>query len=139
MVPPTGATIQSIYLPPGTHVRTATYAIARSSSNFDAPDEFKPERWLPSDSSLAPEGKAAFNPKASVPFLLGPYNCVGRNFALMEMRATVATLVRRYDMRLVERFDKERFDRMIEDRSVLEIEGALDVIVTRRAIVQDKS
>lgn len=74
-----------------------------------------------------------------MPFLLGPYNCVGRNFALMEMRATVATLVRRYDMRLVERFDKERFDRMIEDRSILEIEGALDVIVTRRAKVQDKS
>lgn len=73
-----------------------------------------------------------------MPFLLGPYNCVGRNFALMEMRVTVAALVRRYNMRLVEGFDTERFERMVEDRSVLEIEGALDVVVTRRKHVQDK-
>jgi hypothetical protein len=51
---------------------------------------------------------------------------------MAEMRWTVATLVTRYDMRLVEGFDKAAFEMKIEDRSLLEIEGSLDVTLERR-------
>lgn len=129
IVPPDGAKFSNIFIPPGTLVRTALYTISRSKTNFAPdPDIFRPERWI--SSLRSPE--EIFNAKASVPFILGPYHCVGRNFAMAEMRWTVARLVQRYDMRLVEGFDKKGFEESIEDRSVVEITGRLDVVIERR-------
>ena len=73
-------------------------------------------------------------PKASLPFLTGPYHCVGRNFAMQEMRYSVAALVSRYDMRLADEkgFNREEFENLVQDRSVLEIEGELRVIIKKR-------
>ena len=128
IVPPSGVTYSGVFLPGGTHVRTALYSIARLPENFSKPNEFRPERWL-ADSRGHDE---VFNAKASTPFIQGPYHCVGRNFAMAEMRWTVAVLVQQYDMRLVDRFDTIAFEKSIEDRSVLEIEGSLDITIERR-------
>jgi cytochrome P450 len=128
IVPPGGVSFSNVYLPEGTHVRTALYSIARLPSNFSEPDVFRPERWLADQRGT----NEAFNAKASIPFIQGPYHCVGRNFAMAEMRWTVATLVSRYVMRLVDGFDKAAFEEHIQDRSLLEIEGSLDVLIERR-------
>jgi cytochrome P450 len=128
IVPPGGVTIADVFIPEDTHVRTALYTIARLPVNFSDPDTFRPERWL----AAKRNPNEAFNAKASIPFIQGPYHCVGRNFAMAEMRWTVATLVARYNMRLVEGFDKAAFEASIEDRSLLEIEESLDVIIKRR-------
>lgn len=130
IVPPGGVTIADVFIPEGTHVRTALYTIARLPGNFSDPDAFRPERWLPAKRNP----NETFNAKASIPFIQGPYHCVGRNFAMAEMRWTVATLVARYNMRLVDSFDKAAFEASIEDRSLLEIEGSLAVIVDRRKL-----
>jgi cytochrome P450 len=130
IVPPSGATFSNVYIPPGTHVRTALYTIARLPANFTDPDTFRPERWLADQRGP----NEVFNAKASTPFIQGPYHCVGRNFAMAEMRWTVARLVCRYDMRLAEGFDTVAFKEEIEDRSLLEIEGALDVILEKRKL-----
>lgn len=128
IVPEGGVTYSGIFIPGGTHVRTALYTIARLPENFTDPNTFRPERWLPD--SRSPD--EIFNPKASIPFIQGPYHCVGRNFAMAEMRWTVAKILSRYDMRLVDGFDKAAFEESIEDRSVLEIESSLHVMITRR-------
>jgi cytochrome P450 len=128
IVPSGGVTFSNIYLPQGTHVRTALYTIARLATNFSDPDAFRPERWL----AKGRNPNEVFNAKASTPFIQGPYHCVGRNFAMAEMRWTVAILVARYNMRLVEGFNKVDFEAKIEDRSLLEIEGSLDVVVEKR-------
>jgi cytochrome P450 len=128
IVPPGGVTFSDIFIPEGTHVRTALYTIARLATNFSDPNAFRPERWI--TGKRDPGEK--FNAKASIPFIQGPYHCVGRNFAMAEMRWTVATLIKRYNMRLMDGFDKAGFEAMIEDRSLLEIEGSLDIIVQRR-------
>jgi cytochrome P450 family 628 len=140
VVPPDGVIIPStsgigLFIPGGTNTRTALYAIARSPDNFARPDIFDPTRWLRKEDNL----------KASMPFIAGPYHCVGRNFAMMEMRMVIAEIVRRYDMQLIK--DKgdargkvdvsfgtymERFEEQIEDRSVLEIEGELWALLSRR-------
>jgi cytochrome P450 len=130
IVPDGGVTFSGTYIPQGTHVRTALYTIARLKTNFSDPDSFRPERWL----AEKRDPNEAFNPKASTPFIQGPYHCVGRNFAMAEMRWTVATLVNRYNMRLVDGFCKDAFETKIEDRSLLEIEGSLDVIVEKRNV-----
>jgi cytochrome P450 len=128
IVPESGVRYSGIFIPGGTHVRTALYTIARLPTNFSDPDAFRPDRWLAQDRG----SEENFNAKASTPFIQGPYHCVGRNFAMAEMRWTVARLVQRYDMRLVDGFDKDAFERSIEDRSVLEIEGSLDVLIQQR-------
>jgi cytochrome P450 len=129
IVPRSGVTYGGVFIPGGTHVRTALYTIARLPENFSDPDAFHPERWL----AQARTSGENFNAKASTPFIQGPYHCVGRNFAMAEMRWTVARIVHRYDMCLIDQFDKIAFERSIEDRSVLEIEGSLDVLIQRRS------
>ncbi|KIV99877.1 uncharacterized protein PV09_08544 [Verruconis gallopava] len=128
IVPQDGVTFSDVFIPGGTHVRTALYTIARSPANFSNPEQFCPERWI----SARRGSHEAFNPKANIPFIQGPYHCVGRNFAMAEMRWTVARLVERYDMELVPGFDQLGFESCIEDRSVLEIESSLDVRVRVR-------
>ena len=142
IVPSGGVIVSNVFIPGGTNTRTAIYALSRSSSNFTDPDMFIPDRWLSKkDQSENPNDDDnqhyIFNPKASLPFLTGPYHCVGRNFAMQEMRYSVAALVSRYDMRLADEkaFDREEFENLVQDRSVLEIEGELRVIITRRGDV----
>ncbi|KAG2187650.1 hypothetical protein INT44_005340 [Umbelopsis vinacea] len=57
---------------------------------FDEPELFKPERWL--------EG---YEPAPAVdafyPFSAGSRNCIGKNFALQEMRLVIATLIKKFD------------------------------------------
>ncbi|KAF3015968.1 hypothetical protein E8E14_012832 [Neopestalotiopsis sp. 37M] len=52
---------------------------------------FKPERWLAdADHSSIPAG-------AWRPFERGPRNCIGQDFAMIELRVIIAAVVRRYD------------------------------------------
>lgn len=54
---------------------------------------------------------------------------------MQEMRFTVASLVRRYDMRFADDFYADQFEEAIEDRSLLEIERPLNVIIERRHVL----
>ena len=54
---------------------------------------------------------------------------------MQEMRYSVAAIVGRYDMRLAEEsFDAAQFESLVQDRSVLEIEGELKVLITNRKV-----
>jgi cytochrome P450 len=131
IAPEGGVTVSGVFIPGGTNTRSAIYALSRSASEFTDPDTFRPERWLASGRK---DGEL-FNAKASLPFLTGPYHCVGRNFAMQEMRYSVAAIVGRYDMRLAEEsFDAAQFESLVQDRSVLEIEGELKVLITNRKV-----
>jgi len=46
------------------------WAVTRNPKNFKDPDEFRPERWLDTESTD--------NLNASNPFLLGPRACIGQ-------------------------------------------------------------
>ena len=79
------------------------YSIHRDPRNFSKPDTFWPERWLLAaspDSASAPEG-FVHDAQAFIPFSHGPMNCVGRALGLVELRAVLCALVRRFDFRLV--------------------------------------
>ncbi|KAI8338009.1 cytochrome P450 [Chlamydoabsidia padenii] len=52
---------------------------------------FEPERWLP-DADVEPDLDAFY------PFSAGSRNCVGKNFAWMEMRLVLATLIKRFEL-----------------------------------------
>jgi cytochrome P450 len=69
------------------------YVTHRHPEFWDSPDMFDPERFLP-------ERVAARPRYAYFPFGGGPRQCIGNNFALMEIQLVLATLARRYRLRL---------------------------------------
>lgn len=62
----------SMITPVQTHVLNSQYVAAHLSKNFHNPESFAPERWL-HDPTYENDDKAA-----SVPFSLGPRNCIGK-------------------------------------------------------------
>lgn len=56
---------------------------------FASPREFQPERWLPRGSAHPP-------PPQWLPFSAGTRDCVGQNLAVLQSRATLATLLHRF-------------------------------------------
>ncbi|KAF2146894.1 uncharacterized protein K452DRAFT_242083 [Aplosporella prunicola CBS 121167] len=93
--PPAGAVIAGRWIPGRTIVSTPTWTLQRDPRNFTHPTAFLPSRWS-TYPDLCPR-KDAFNP-----FAAGTYSCVGRPLALMELRLAVASVVRKFDVRLAD-------------------------------------
>ena len=70
------------------------YVMQRDARFFPEPERFDPERWTPE----AREARPQF---AYFPFGGGPRRCIGEGFAWMEAVLLVASLARRWRMRLV--------------------------------------
>ncbi|KAK2785655.1 hypothetical protein FQN52_008343 [Onygenales sp. PD_12] len=93
LTPPAGATIAGRFVPGDTLVSTPTWVMQRDARNFPSPNEFIPERWSSSPHLIT--HREAFNP-----FNAGPYGCVGKALAWMEMRLLVGLVFRRFEVRL---------------------------------------
>ncbi|KAI9641384.1 hypothetical protein NHQ30_010186 [Ciborinia camelliae] len=91
MVNEPGMEVCGYWLPAGTLVNFAQLPAYISPTNFARPNEFIPERWLPS-STLHPHNLQIFNP-----FSLGPRDCVGKAFGLAEVRLALAKLMFHFD------------------------------------------
>ena len=110
------------------------YAVQRDERFFSPlPNTFWPERWLIAEGvEAAPAGeKLVHDPNAFTPFSFGPYNCVGKNIALAEMRQLLCHLVQRLDVRLADGADPEAYARAAQDKFIYVV-GVLPVTVTRR-------
>ncbi|HET7293404.1 MAG TPA: cytochrome P450 [Vicinamibacteria bacterium] len=83
--------VGDVVVPAGTKVAALARPPVREAANFEAPEEFRPERWLG-----APGG--AHEPSAHMPFGSGPRLCPGRTLALLEMKVVLATLYRSFDV-----------------------------------------
>ncbi|ORZ19679.1 cytochrome P450 [Absidia repens] len=81
-----------IFIPKGTVVICNLNHAQRNPSYWPNPEKFLPERWLDT-AETAPCMDAFY------PFSAGSRNCVGKQFALQEMRLTLATLVKRYEFK----------------------------------------
>ncbi|KAI1128171.1 cytochrome P450 [Nemania abortiva] len=88
-----GFELHGYYIPVGTEINVSPWTITHDEKYFSDPWEFKPERWLDPASTDVRD--------ASRPFLLGPRDCLGRNFAWMELNLVLAKMLWLYDMELV--------------------------------------
>ncbi|THY32783.1 hypothetical protein D6D01_02446 [Aureobasidium pullulans] len=79
-----GAFVGGDYIPAGTECYTSAWAITHDECYFHASFEFKPERWLDADCTDVKE--------ASQPFSRGPWGCLDKNFAYMEMCLIIAEM-----------------------------------------------
>lgn len=75
----------------GTQIVIYTYELHRDPAVFPDPEEFRPERFLPSNI----QGR---NPFAYIPFSAGHRNCIGQKFANLEMKSTISKVVRNYEL-----------------------------------------
>ncbi|KAI9597087.1 cytochrome P450 [Syncephalis fuscata] len=95
VVPPEGAEICGQFIPGGTTIVPQTYFIHRSEKYWDKAEEFIPERWL-----TTPENVQAMK-QNFMPFSIGVRACVGRSLAWVELRVSLAVIVRRFNLTFV--------------------------------------
>ncbi|MGH9742462.1 MAG: cytochrome P450 [Candidatus Acidiferrum sp.] len=81
-------------VPKGSGVSFAQWTVHRDARWYDAPLEFRPERWEGDLLKRLPRF-------AYFPFGGGPRQCIGNSFALMEMALVLATIAQKYRFRLV--------------------------------------
>ncbi|KAK1510254.1 hypothetical protein CABS01_07926 [Colletotrichum abscissum] len=83
-------------IPAGTRVTANTTVLHWDEKQWPDAEKFVPERWL-SDY----KGTAANERTAYYPFSAGSRNCIGKQFAWTELRLTLVSLLRRYDLSLM--------------------------------------
>ncbi|EFN54612.1 hypothetical protein CHLNCDRAFT_135119 [Chlorella variabilis] len=82
------------------------WTLHRDPRYWEAPEEFRPARFLPDEA-------ASHHPGAYFPFGLGPRRCVGWRFALEEGVLCLARIFQRFELRL----DAERHTGPLDLRS----------------------
>ncbi|CAG2113553.1 unnamed protein product [Medioppia subpectinata] len=82
--------LEGIYLPKGTSIVIPIWALHLDPDHFADSDDFKPERFLP-------ENLDDIKPYTYLPFSTGPRNCIGMQFAVLELKYTLVKLLCRYE------------------------------------------
>ncbi|KAK1831881.1 Tryprostatin B 6-hydroxylase [Podospora conica] len=92
VTPPGGMHVGGRFVPGDVIVQVPSYTVFRDPRCFDRPDEFIPERWTTRPELVRDRG-------VFIPFNIGPYACVGKRLALLEIRRVTAEILWRYDVR----------------------------------------
>jgi len=98
---PGGLHVDGEFLPPGTVVGTAPWAIHHSATYFPDPFVFRPERWIPTDDEESADSVSTAR-AAFCAFSLGTRGCVGKGVAYLEASLALAHLLWMYDISLGE-------------------------------------
>ena len=86
--------IGGYHVPAKMQVFMPTWVVQRDARFFDAPDEFRPERWTPDFTASLPK-------YAYFPFGGGPRVCIGNSFAMMEIVLLIAAIAQKFQLKLV--------------------------------------
>ncbi|MEO5959235.1 MAG: cytochrome P450 [Opitutaceae bacterium] len=81
--------VGGFFLPAGSAVVIAPYALHRHPGFWDRPDEFNPSRF------------AASTPPAYIPFGVGPRFCIGSEFAMLEAQLVVSMVVQAFRLETI--------------------------------------
>ncbi|XP_054154551.1 cytochrome P450 3A11-like [Oppia nitens] len=107
----------SIQLEKGTVCEIPVYAIHHDPEYYPEPDRFNPDRFMPDNRPL-------IKPYTYLPFGVGPRNCIGMRFALLEAKLALAKLVQVY-----------RFSRVGDTDVPLVYNRGRDLMQARRLVV----
>ncbi|XP_042293244.1 cytochrome P450 3A21-like [Sceloporus undulatus] len=84
--------INGIHIPKGVSVMIPPHVLHFDPEVWDNPEEFRPERF-------SKENKESINPYTYLPFGAGPRNCIGMRFALLILKAGIASLLQNFTFR----------------------------------------
>lgn len=91
--------IDGYKLTKGAIVHIFVSSLHNNETSFPEPEKFIPERFLPENSS----GR---HPYAYLPFSAGQRNCIGQKFAMLEVKTTLANILRKFEIISVDPIDK---------------------------------
>jgi cytochrome P450 len=86
--------LDGYHFPAGTMVMFSQWVMHRLPDIWEAPTEFRPERWDPVSGQKVPQW-------AYFPFGGGPRMCIGMPFAQMEAKLLLATILQHFRLQLV--------------------------------------
>lgn len=112
--PPSGVYIDSTFIPGNIQISVPPIALMTDPRYFSNPDEYIPERWLDWHEGIKDR-------RAFFPFGYGVHSCVGRQLALNEMRAVLASVVQKWDIVLGEKYDELEWKKGVRDHAVLQV------------------
>jgi len=99
VVLPGGQEVEGTLLPEGVHVGCPTWGFLRNEEYFYDPNVYRPERWIVDEKTGVTAEDVARAQSCFFPFSSGPYNCVGKNLAMLEIMVTIARTLYRMDLR----------------------------------------
>jgi cytochrome P450 len=105
----------TVSLTPQTIVSLQSYTTHRDPSAFPDGDKYDPSRWLTT------EGGTDDMKELFMPFGKGRRGCMGMNLATMEMKLAIATLFKRYTVKVSEQMKEDDMD--IIDRFAITPKG----------------
>ncbi len=90
--------IGGYHVPAGTVIAICIYTLHRHADFWEQPERFDPERFTP-------ERIAGRERYAYMPFSIGPRQCIGSGFALLEANLILACIAQHFELRLMEGID----------------------------------
>ncbi|OWF54740.1 Cytochrome P450 3A4 [Mizuhopecten yessoensis] len=81
--------VNGVRIPAGMHISIPIYSIHHDPDNWEDPEKFIPERF---------EDKDRHDPLTFLPFGYGPRNCIGMRLAQMELKMSLAKIVRTFQI-----------------------------------------
>ncbi|KAK9874653.1 hypothetical protein WA026_005476 [Henosepilachna vigintioctopunctata] len=85
-----------VHLEKDTMIVIPSFAIQRDPENYKDPERFDPERF-------SPENRKNVDPYIFLPFGIGPRNCIGSRFALLEIKSVFFYLLSHFEIVPVEK------------------------------------
>jgi cytochrome P450 family 4 len=79
-------------IPAGTTVIVGIYKLHRNPDNYENPEVFNPDNFLP-------EKTQNRHYYSFVPFSAGPRSCVGRKYAMLKLKILLSTIVRNFHIK----------------------------------------
>lgn len=84
-----GEQLEGIEIPKGASTIVNIYTLHRDATYYPNPNAFDPDRFVVAEAAKRPIG-------CYVPFLIGPRDCIGRRYAMLQMKTLLSTVLRNY-------------------------------------------
>jgi len=91
------------FVPKGTQILISAWSTHRDPRQWDAPEDFRPERFLiddPMEEKNEP-GTTRRNPYLWVPFSAGPRTCIGRHLGMQTLKTLLTAIIQKFDFKIV--------------------------------------
>jgi cytochrome P450 len=109
------------------HTDTIIYVVPslvhHNAEYWSNPSEFDPDRFLPENS----KDRDSY---AFLPFMTGKRNCIGKNFAAMEMKIVLSMVLSRFNFELVPGHEVRNIDQIGNSRD----KGGVKVTITKKQV-----